>query len=220
MLKKALVIGASGLIGRNLVFELLKSNLYEKVIVIARKDLIIKHAKLELHLTEFDKLEDFKQFMAADDVFCCLGSTKAKTPDLNSYRKVDYEYPLHIAKLALEKGAKQFLLVTAMGADIKSALFYNKTKGEVEAAISAINYLSLQIFRPALLLGSRNEYRPIERVTQAIFRVLNPLLFGPFRSLKAIDGTVVAKAMLKAANQENKGIRIWLNPEIMDLVKE
>ncbi|MDP1725317.1 MAG: oxidoreductase [Bacteroidota bacterium] len=217
MLRKALVIGATGLIGRNLVFELLKSNIYEKVVVLVRKDMVIKHAKLEQVIIDFDLLNEAQQYMDTDDVFCCLGSTKAKTPGHADYRKVDYDYPLNTAKLALAKGAKQFLLVSSMGASMSSNLFYNKTKGEIEDAISKLNYPSFYIFRPALLLGSRNEYRPLESITQSVFKVINPLFLGPLRSYKAIEGTTVARALVKAATQKIPGKTIWLNPQIMDL---
>lgn len=217
MLRKALVIGATGLIGRHLVFELLKSSAYEKVVVLVRKDMVIKHAKLEQIIIDFDLLNDAQKYMDVDDVFCCLGSTNAKTPVNSDYKKVDYDYPLNTAKLALVKGTKQFLLVSAMGADSGSKIFYNRTKGEIEDAISELNYPSFQIFRPALLLGSRNEYRPLESITQSVFKVINPLFLGPLRAYKAIEGTTVARAMVKAAIQNNPGKTIWLNPEIMDM---
>ncbi len=139
MLRKALVVGATGLIGRNLVFELLKSNEYELVVVLTRKDMVIKHPKLEQYLIDFDEMDRYTKYMQVDDVFCCLGSTQAKTPDTTQYRKVDFDFPLQLAKLALKEGARQFLLVSAMGADKGSGLFYIKTKGEIEEAI-ARNY--------------------------------------------------------------------------------
>lgn len=217
MLRKALVIGATGLIGRHLVFELLKSSAYEKVVVLVRKDMVIKHVKLEQIIIDFDLLSDAQKYMDVDDVFCCLGSTSAKTPEHADYKKVDYDYPLNTAKLALAKGAKQFLLVSAMGANISSKIFYIRTKGEIEASISDLNYPSFQIFRPAQLLGSRNEYRPLESITQSVFKVINPLFMGPLRAYKAIEGTTVARALVKAATQNNPGKTIWLNPQIMDL---
>ncbi len=220
MSKNALVIGASGLIGRNLVFELLKSPSYKKVVVLSRKDLVIKHDKFDQHLIDFEFLDNYQHLMGVDDVFCCLGSTKAKTPDLNFYRKIDFDYPLQVAKLALGKGAKQFLLISAMGANKQSNLFYNKTKGEVEEAIAQLNYPSFQVFRPALLLGSRNEFRPVETVSQYLFRVLNPFFIGSLRAYKAVHGNVVAKAMLMVANKNFRGKNIWLNNQILDIVEK
>ncbi len=220
MLKKALVIGASGLVGRNLVFELLKSPSYGKVVVLTRKDLVIKHEKFEQHLIDFEELENYRHLMKIDDVYCCLGSTKAKTPDLGFYRKIDFEYPLQVANMALVKGAKQFLLVSAMGANSNSSLFYNKTKGEVEEAISLLKYPSFHIFRPALLLGSRNEFRPMETLSQYLFRVFNPFFIGSLRSYKAVHGNVLSKAMYLVSSKDIKGKKIWLNHQILDIAEK
>ncbi|MBC7381527.1 MAG: NAD(P)H-binding protein [Bacteroidia bacterium] len=220
MLRKALVIGATGLIGRSLVYELLKSNEYDKVVVMARKDLVIRHTKLEQYLIDFDSLEHYQDYMQVNDVFCCLGSTRAKTPDLNMYRKIDYEYPITIAKLALARGAEQFLLVSSMGADKRSRIFYNRVKGDVEDAITRLNYPILHIFRPALLLGNRLEKRPMEMISKFLFKVLNPFLIGPLSGFKAIQGETVAKVMVKIAIQHIMGTKIWLNQQIMDIGKK
>jgi uncharacterized protein YbjT (DUF2867 family) len=216
-LKKALVIGATGLIGRNLVFELLKSTHYSKVTVLARRDLVIKHDKLHQILLDFDDLDQYKNEMIVDDVFCCLGSTKAKTPDTILYKKIDFDYPLKVAEIAKINGASQFLLVSSLGASVDSSIFYSKLKGEVEAAIAAIGYTSLSIFRPSLLLGSRNESRPLETITQYFMRVLNPLFIGPLKLYKAIKGSEVAKAMIKTAIIAKPGNEIILNNQILDL---
>lgn len=215
--RSALVIGASGLIGRNVVFELLKQPVYEKVTVLARKDLVIKHEKLHQVLLDFDDLTKYASEFSVDDVFCCMGTTRAKTPDPEQYRKIDYTYPLTVARMALEHGAKQYLLVSSMGANKDSTLFYSRLKGEVEAAIAALNYTSYQVFRPSLLLGWRNESRPLETVSQSLMRVLNPLFFGPLRLYKAIKGQEVAKAMVRIALKGEEGHHVYLNNRILEL---
>ncbi|MCG9879951.1 MAG: NAD(P)H-binding protein [Bacteroidia bacterium] len=204
--RKALVIGATGLIGRGLVFELLKSESYSEVVVLSRRDLVIKHPKLQQYLIDFENLSDFSDKMNVTDVFCCMGSTQAKTPDENVYRKIDFHYPLQVAKIAKEQGAKQFHLVSSMGADVNSKLFYSRLKGEIEQAISELQYESYYIYRPSLLLGSRNESRPLETISQYLMRVLNYLFIGPLKKYRAIPGTYVSKAMLKKSllNQEGK----------------
>ncbi len=191
--RKALVIGASGLIGRSLVFELLKSDAYDLVVVLSRKDLVIKHPKLEQHLIDFDFLADYSNHMQVDDVFCCMGSTQSKTPNLDAYRKIDYTYPLQVATIAKEQGATQFLLV------------------------SSLNYQTYRIFRPSLLLGARNESRPLETISQYLMRVLNIFFIGPAKKYKAIQGTVVAKAMLKAALLNKQGNFTHQNDKIFEL---
>lgn len=218
--RKALVIGATGLIGRNLVFELLKSNHYSSVTVFARRDIVIKHEKLHQILLDFDEIENHKSDMFVDDVFCCLGSTKAKTPDPISYRKIDYDYPLLVAKIAKEQGAKQYVLVSSMGANKESSIFYSRLKGEIEDAIAKLNYASYSIVRPSLLLGTRNESRPLETISQYLMRVLNPLFIGPLKLYKAIDGYVVAKAILVLAKKNAAGRYTYLNNQLFNLVKE
>ncbi|MDZ4667647.1 MAG: NAD(P)H-binding protein [bacterium] len=216
--KKALVIGATGLIGRSLVFELLKSPIYSQVTVLARRDLVIKHEKLVQVLLNFDDLENHEESMEVNDVFCCLGSTKAKTPDLTTYKKIDYEYPLQVAEMAKKKGATQFLLISSMGASLNSNIFYSKMKAEVELAIEHVNFESFTILRPSLLLGFRSESRPLETISQYLMRVLNPFFLGPLKLYKAIQGTTVAKAMVSLANKGFKGKRIVLNNQIFDEV--
>jgi uncharacterized protein YbjT (DUF2867 family) len=214
--KKALVIGATGLIGRSLVFELLKNPLYTQVTVLARRDLVIKHEKLNQILLNFDDLIQYEEAMAVEDVFCCLGSTKSKTPDLNAYKKIDFEYPLQVAQMAKKKGATQFLLISSMGANLNSSIFYSKMKAETELAIEQVNFDSFIILRPSLLLGFRNESRPLETISQYLMRVLNPLFLGPLKLYKAIPGITVAKAMISLANKGLKGKRVVLNNQIFD----
>ncbi len=220
MERKALVIGATGLIGRNLVFELLKSAQYSKVTVFARRDLVIKHEKLNQILLDFDHISEYKNEMIADDIFCCLGSTKSKTPDPISYRKIDYDYPLLVAKIAKDQGASQYVLVSSMGANKESSIFYSRLKGEIEDAIGGLNYASYSIVRPSLLLGARNESRPLETISQYLMRALNPLFVGPLRLYKAIEGNVVAKALVVLAKKNLPGRYTYLNNQLFNLVKE
>jgi uncharacterized protein YbjT (DUF2867 family) len=219
MTKTALVVGASGLVGRALVFELLKSKDYLKVIVLVRTDLVLKHPKLEQHIIDFDNLQNYSNIINADDVFCCLGTTYSQTPDKALYRKIDLVYPLTVAKIALQNQASHFIMVSAMGADKNSKIFYNRLKGEAEEAILQLNYPSISIVRPALLLGSRKKIRPVEQLAQYIFMVINPLMIGPLKMGKAIKAEIVARAMLKLAKQSKKGKQIYMNNELFDLAK-
>jgi uncharacterized protein YbjT (DUF2867 family) len=217
--RKALVIGATGLIGRSLVFELLKSDAYSEVIVLTRRDLVIKHSKLNQQLIDFDLLPNYSSYIQVDDVFCCMGSTQAKTPDLTLYRKIDFTYPLQVAKMTKELGAKQFLLVSSMGANINSSIFYSRLKGEIEKAILDLNFPIYKIFRPSLLLGSRNESRPLETISQYLMRVLNVFFIGPLKKYKAIPGSTVAKAMLKTSLLNEPGTFTYQNDMIFNLAE-
>lgn len=217
MSRSALVIGASGLIGRNLVFELLKNNKYAKVTVLVRRDMVIKHEKLNQIMLDFDQLENYANELAVEDVFCCMGSTKAKTPDIESYREVDYEIPLRTAKLAKAQGAKRFILISSLGASLDSSIFYSRLKAELEEAVKTINFKHFFVLRPSLLLGSRMESRPLETVSQYLMRVLNPLFIGPLKKYKAIKGIVVAKAMVNAALTLEDDFKILPNEVLFKL---
>ncbi len=198
-MKTALVIGATGLIGKHLTIKLLKSNFYEKVKVLVRKPLDINHPNLEQIIVDFDNLDTSK--IIADDVFCCLGTTMKKAGSKPAFYKVDFTYPLEVAKAALSNGAKQYLIVTAMGADEKSMIFYNRVKGEIEKALSDLHYPTLLIFRPSMLIGERDETRLGEKIGEIL---MNSLSFLIPEKYKAIEGEKVANAMLTLAQ---KGIK-------------
>lgn len=219
--KSALIIGATGLIGRSLVFELLKSKEYAKVTVFVRRDMVIKHEKLNQVQLDFDQLKDYKNEMQADEVFCCMGSTRAKTPDLETYRHIDFEIPLETAQITKELGAKKFILVSSMGANKNSSIFYSRLKGELEEAIKEVGFNHFIILRPSLLLGARNESRPMETISQYLMRVLNPLFIGPLLKYKAIPATTVSKAMVAAASNKNNTEKVSLieNNAIFTLAK-
>lgn len=162
MKKTAILVGATGLIGHDLLYRLLKDENYDKILIITRKTSGISHPKLEEIVTDFDEMDKHAAKISGDVVFCALGSTAKKTPDLKIYRKIDYEYPLALAKIALKNGARQYHLVSSMGANVNSSIFYSRTKGEVERDLAKLSIPSLQIYRPSLLDGRRKEERSFE----------------------------------------------------------
>lgn len=199
--KIALVVGASGLIGKQVVELLLKDAIYSEVIVLVRKSFLPTHQKLKEIVFDFDNPDS--SVVRADDVFCCLGTTMKKAGSKEAFRKVDYEYPLSIARLALKNGAQQLLIVTALGADANSLFFYNRVKGEVEQQLIQLNYPKLKIFRPSLLLGDRNENRVGEKFGELLFSVVSPLMVGPLKRYRAIDSAKVARAMVTLAQEKS-----------------
>ncbi|MFY8021512.1 MAG: NAD-dependent epimerase/dehydratase family protein [Bacteroidia bacterium] len=215
-MKTALVIGSNGLIGRHLLFELIKSDRYAKIIALTRKDLIISHPKLQQEIISFDQLDENAAYFQVDDVFCCIGTTKAKTPDPNNYRKIDHDIPVNIGKICLKKGAKQYLMVSSMGADINSSIFYSKLKGETERDLAHLGYESFHAIRPSLLLGDRKEQRIGESIFKLIAKPINLFLMGPLKAYKAIEGIQVAKALLAIAALEKKGNHTWMNNQLFD----
>lgn len=200
----ALLVGATGLIGSQLLTKLLHSPFYSKVIALTRTPLTVRNTKLKEVIFDFDR-PDASQVMA-DDIFCCLGTTIKKAGSREAFRKVDYEYPLKIAKLAKLNGAQKYLIVTAMGADPKSGIFYNRVKGEVEQELKGLDYESLHILRPSLLLGDRKESRAGEKIGEILATVFKPIMLGPLKKYRAIDSEKVANAMMLLARNSENGI--------------
>ena len=198
----ALIVGSTGLIGNQLVELLLDDDRYTQVTAIARTSLPFSHPKLKLIIADFDSIESQKEKLVADDVFCCLGTTIKSAKSKEAFRKIDFDYPLLIAKLTKALGAKQFLLVSALGANKASSVFYNKVKGEIEEAISSLGFESYHVFRPSLLLGPRIEKREGEQSMQKIFSAVSFLIPKKY---KAIESIKVARGMLAIAKKNVSG---------------
>lgn len=202
--KTAIVLGATGLIGDLLTHRLVDSPLYEKVKVLVRKSLNWQHPRLQEIQIDFDHPNGL--LTRADDVFCCLGTTMKKAGSRDAFRKVDYQYPMDIARLSLANGARQFAIVTAMGANANSSIFYNRVKGEVERDLTALGYPTLLIFRPSLLLGNRPETRLGERLAGGAMRLFGPLIPAKY---KGIDASKVANAMLTTTQEGLSGKHVF-----------
>ncbi len=206
MPRSALVAGATGLVGGHCLQQLLQSNAYNQVIALVRKPLALSHAKLECVVVDFENLERHAMQTRTHDVFCCLGTTIKQAGSQAAFRKVDFEYPYRLAQLAAANGAEQFLLVSALGANARSSIFYNRVKGEVEAAIAALPFRAVHIMQPSLLLGERKETRRGERIGEAVFNATAPMWIGPLRKYRPIAAHTVARAMIHLALQRRQGI--------------
>lgn len=217
--KTALIVGVTGLIGKELLQNLLNSSHYKQVIAIARRNLNTNHPKLKEVITDLEHLHQFKSYFQVDDVFCCLGTTikNAKTKEV--MKRIDVDYPILVAKLSKEMGASHFLVVSSMGANKKSSIFYSKIKGILEDELQNIGYSSLSIFRPSLLLGKRDEFRIGESVGGTLLPVLSFLYIGPLRKYKPIEGKTVALGMYNAALTAHKGTSVYLSNQIEELAK-
>lgn len=218
MNQKAIIIGASGLIGRELLTLLLAYSHFETVKIFVRKSLNIKHPKLTEVISDFKDLNSLKSEIYGDALFCCLGSTKSKTPDLNQYRKIDHDYPLFFAEEGLKNGLQQFHLVSALGADAKSSNFYTKMKGETEEAIKLLGIPSLYIYQPSFLRGNRVENRPLEKFALLIMKAIDPLLIGGLKKYQSINAISVAKAMIIESIKNKRGIFVHKSDQIKELV--
>lgn len=219
MNKTALVVGATGLIGRCCVQQLLADAYYQQVMVLVRRPLPMQHPKLVQHIVDFEQMMDHFPDITPDDVFCCLGTTIKTAGSTSAFRRVDFDYPLRIAKQCLRQGASGFLVVSAMGASPTSSLFYNRVKGDLASGLMKLGYTSLHIFRPSLLWGARSEKRLLESLGKLCLRALSFLLIGPLRPYRAIQANAVAAAMLQAAKQGNTGLLIYPSQQIQALSK-
>lgn len=211
--KSALIAGATGLIGKDLLKNLLDEEYYQIIYILTRRPLGWEHEKVKQLIVDFDEFDE-EVIPVVDDVYCCLGTTMKKAGSKSAFRKVDYHYPLKIAQLTLQKGARQYLLISALGAHKRSRFFYNQVKGEVEEAIAAIRFDALHIFRPSLLLGPRQERRIGERVSQILMRIISPLLIGRLRKYRPIHSKIVAQAMQKVAKKDLNGSYIFESDKI------
>lgn len=208
--KTALIAGATGLIGSYLLPQLLKDSRYDKVIALTRKPLPISHPKLDVRIVTLDTLAEAASTLTADDWFCTLGTTIKQAGSQEAFRRVDYEYPMVLGQQAAASGGQQFLIVTAIGSSAASSIFYSRVKGEVERDLSKLSIPSLHLFRPSLLLGKREEYRRGDRWAGLLMKGINPLLRGSLRKYRAIQGEVVASAMINAANKPKAlGIHVY-----------
>lgn len=214
-MKTAIIIGGTGLTGGYLLAELTANPIYSKISVLVRKASQQNNPKIEELVVDFNKLNDFKNKIIGDDVYCTIGTTIKKAGSQEAFAKVDLEYPLSIAKIAKENGAKHFLLMSSLGANASSGNFYLKTKGTLENNLHALNFDSLSIFRPSILLGPRNEFRLGEKIGIFFMRLFSFLLLGGLKKYRPIHVKQVAHAMVKAGQDgEKKGVRVWESDRI------
>lgn len=204
----ALIAGATGLVGGHCLSELLVSDAYAEVIVVARRALEVEHPKLRVVRSDLGALDHAGQELRANDVFCCLGTTMARAGSREAFRKVDYEATVRLARVARQQGATQFLVVSSAGADSESISFYARVKGETEQALTREAYPTLVILRPSLLLGERRERRPAERIAQRISRRVSPAMVGPLRRYRPIEAAHVGRALVRLATAGLTGTHV------------
>jgi len=217
MAKKAIIAGASGLIGSLLLDIILQRSEYDEVLILVRKELPLQHIKLKQQVVDFDRLTEYSALLTGDVVFSCLGSTQKKTPELTVYRKIDHDYPLHLAEIALKNKIGQYHLVSSLGANPAASNFYLKMKGETEADIKKVGLHSLHIYQPAFLIGDRKEKRRGERFLVALMKIIDPLLIGGLKKYRSIPAKTVAMAMYKESLINQTGIFIHPSDKIKQL---
>jgi uncharacterized protein YbjT (DUF2867 family) len=216
-MKAALIAGATGLVGSELLNLLINDPGYQKIHLLLRKKIEVNSPKLIQHVINFEELEKFEINEPINDVFCTLGTTIKKAKTKEKFRKVDYDYVLTLGNKAKEKNAEKFLVVSSLGANARSSIFYNRVKGEMEKALEALKLNQLFIFRPSLLIGNRKEHRTGEKTAVAVYKVINPLFVGKLKKFKGIQAKQVARAMIKTALKNNEPFKIFESDEIQNL---
>lgn len=206
-----LLAGATGLVGRECLRLMLDDPSFSRIVVIARRAPVdpISSPRLDWRVVDFARLEAHRSLFAVDDVMCALGTTIKQAGSQARFREVDHDYPLAMARLGVAAGASQYLLVSALGADPASRIFYNRVKGETERDIRALPYPGVTIARPSLLVGDRAEFRLGERIAQR----LGFLMPG---GLKPIRARTVAAALVASAKDRRPGQRVLNSAEMRE----
>ena len=215
-MKTALLFGSSGLVGGQVLNRLANDVNYSKIKIFVRSEPKIQSNKLEIIKTDFNDIENFKDYIKGDDCFFCIGTTKQKSPNKNEYQKVELEIPKKIAQIARANSVNSFIFVSSIYANPNSSGDYVKFKGLVEEELKKLNFSNLGILRPSFLMGDRKENRVGEKIGILTFRLLSPLLIGPLKKMKPINSEKVAKAMIKIANENLEKI-IFESNEIVEL---
>ena len=213
-MKTTLIAGATGLVGSELLQQIINEPAYNKIHILVRKEIEAKSDKVIQHIIDFEKLETFEIKEPINHVFCTLGTTIKKAKTKENFRKVDYDYVLALANKAKEWDAETFLMVSSLGANAKSKIFYNRVKGEVEKALSELKLNQLFIFRPSLLMGNRKEHRAGEKSAIAVYKIINPLFIGKLKKYKGIQASLVAKGMFETALNNEDHFKIFESDEI------
>ncbi|GMN09646.1 hypothetical protein MTsPCn9_16890 [Croceitalea sp. MTPC9] len=214
--KTAIILGATGLVGGILLELLVKDERYKKIVLFSRRPVEIKSQKIEEYLCDLLELDQQQEHFMADEVFCCIGSTNAKTPDKELYRRIDYGIPVATAKLCIQNNINTLIIVSALGADANSSIFYNRIKGEMEDEVLTLEIPKTHMVQPSMIGGNRKEKRPREYFFKKMMQVLSFLFQGSLKKYRVIHPGTIAKSMVWLANNDFEKNRI-LSDELKQL---
>lgn len=200
MKKTAIILGASGLTGGFVLQKLIEDERYDTIKLFSRSKIEGLPDKVQQFIGDLLELNQFKTDFTADEVYCCIGTTAKKTPDKTLYKKIDFGIPVAAAKLSKENNIPTFLVISAMGANKNSTVFYNKTKGEMENSVLKQQIKNTYVLRPSLIGGDRQETRLLEKIGLVIFKVIQPLFIGKLKKYKIVNAETIAQAMIGLAN--------------------
>ena len=220
-LQSAVVLGATGLVGSQVLRQLIADAGCERIVSLGRRPSGVTSPKLTELTVDLVAPATYRQHLAVDCVFCALGTTIAKAGSQEAFRRVDYEYPLTVAQAAAGAGAQRYVLVSAVGADAKSRVFYNRVKGELESALTALPFpRGVRVLHPSVLLGDRAEARPGEHLAAVLMRATAPLFAGGLKKYRAIPAEAVARALVAAARSEGVGTVVYEGASLFDAAGE
>jgi uncharacterized protein YbjT (DUF2867 family) len=215
--RTALVLGSTGLVGGHTLRLLLRDPNYRRVTAPVRRPLAVKHEKLVELTTDFDRLANHAEAFRVDDIFCCLGTTIKTAGSQEAFRKVDFTYSVEGAKAGAASGANRFLMVSSLGANPQSSVFYSRVKGETEDAICRLPFRLVAIFRPSMLMGKREEFRLGEALLTPVMRGLSFGMVGRWKRFRPIEAEVVARAMVIVAAMGLNGTQVFESEKIQEI---
>ena len=218
-MKTALLFGSSGLIGSNLLDNLINNNNYNKIKIFVRGLPSINNSKVEVIKTDFMDLDTLKENLIGDDCFFCIGTTHKDTPDKNEYRRIEYDLPVHLAKIAKLNSINNFIYVSSIGANPNASSTYLKNKGQAEEELKKIGFSNLSIIQPSFLVGNRKAFRISEALGIPVMKFLSLFFLGGFKKYTPINVEIVVKAMIKIAS-ENYNEQTYLSDRLQELGSE
>ncbi len=212
-----ILVGSSGLIGSNLLSELIQSEAISEILLLVRRSTDVSSSKVKELIVNFEKPNSYSIDIQADIIYSCLGTTKSETPNSSLYRQIDLEYPLNLAKLGQKNGVAQFHIISSLGADAGSSNSYLKLKGELEQELKKLTISSLHIYQPSFLIGERKKDRLADKIMKPVFRLIDPLLIGPLKKYRSIKAADVARVMLNQSIKDLKGTFTYPSIQIQEL---
>ena len=217
--KSVVIIGATGLTGNALLQELLCTPEVTEIRIFVRKTIAELPEKVTQIITDFSDFSLLKDQVIGDVIYCCVGTTRKKTPDLNDYRNIDFGINIGIAKLAKENGIPTVHLISAIGASTSSRIFYSKLKGEIEEAMKELNFDNCYIYQPSILIGLRSESRPLEFLAQKLMLLFEGLRLLSKNEYHSIRVETIAKSMLNTLGKEVEGVHIQRYQEMINSIR-
>ncbi len=214
-MRTAIVIGATGLVGSNLVNMLLKDSRFDKVKVLVRRPMETANDKLEEHVVDFDAPDTWKKLVTGDVLYSAMGTTLRQAGSKAAQYKIDYMYQYQVAKAAAANGVPEYVLISAAGSSPDSAVFYSRIKGELERDVQKLPFETIHIIRPGMLAGEREKVRTGELLGVGVMNVLS--MIPGLKKLKPIQGKEVARAMLNATFRHVVGIHSYTMGDVAKL---